>query len=90
MTNDTTEAVRRLRQLQEDVERLKSGGNQGQVRELRRVDGGVVAADAANSRLNDAETTDSVSSNDSATVSNLQTASPAVCDIDNADKSDAG
>lgn len=38
MTDHLTEAVRRLRQLQEDVERLKSGGDQGEVRELRRVD----------------------------------------------------
>jgi hypothetical protein len=108
MTDDLTEAVRRLRQLQEDVERLKSGGDQGQVRELRRVTepvasgetvtvgpdadvaDGTTTADAVSSRLNDTETTDSTTTTDSATVSNIQTATPAVCDFDNADKSDAG
>jgi hypothetical protein len=108
MTDHLTEAVRRLRQLQEDVERLKSGGDQGQLRELRRVDDPVAVgdpvtvgpdvdvadatatADDASSRLNDAEATDSTTTTDSATVSNIQTATPAVCDVDNADKSDAG
>jgi hypothetical protein len=35
MPNELTEAVRRLRQLQQDVDRLKSGGDDGEVRELR-------------------------------------------------------
>jgi len=126
MTDHLTEAVRRLRQLQEDVERLKSGGDEGQVRELRRVDDPVAVGDvvvvgpdadvedevatkdavavgpdadvvdgtdtteSATSRLNDAETSDSSTTTDSATVTNIQTATPAVCDFDNADKSDAG
>jgi len=51
---------------------------------------GTATTDAASSRLNDAETADSTTTTDSATVSNTQTATPAVCDFDNADKSDAG
>jgi len=53
MTDHLTEAVRRLRQLQEDVERLKQGRN-GEIRELRSIgdtavcgDGVVTGADAA-------------------------------------------
>lgn len=38
MTNNITEAVRRIRQLQQDVDRLKSGGDEGEVRELRDID----------------------------------------------------
>lgn len=43
MTDDITEAVRRLRSVQMQVERLK-GGDKGNVRNLRAVDD-VVAAD---------------------------------------------
>jgi hypothetical protein len=38
MTNNLTEAVRRIRQLQQDVERLQSGGGDGEIRELRDID----------------------------------------------------
>jgi hypothetical protein len=37
MTNNLTEAVRRLRELQTDVDRLQSGGDDGEIRELRSV-----------------------------------------------------
>jgi hypothetical protein len=45
MTNNLTEAVRRIRQLQQDVERLQSGGGDGEIRELRDIDEIVDSAD---------------------------------------------
>jgi len=125
MTDHLTEAVRRLRQLQEDVERLKSARG-GEIRDLRIVENAATAddvvvvgpdadveeiavsddlvavgpdataedistvIDTAVARLNDAETTDTAQTSDSATVTNTQAAMPAVCDFDNCDKSDAG
>jgi hypothetical protein len=47
MPNELTEAVRRLRQLQQDVDRLKSGGDDGEVRELRNTSEIVDTLDAA-------------------------------------------
>jgi NDP-sugar pyrophosphorylase family protein len=46
MPNELTEAVRRLRQLQQDVDRLKSGGDDGEVRELRSVSANTVTRDS--------------------------------------------
>ena len=72
MTDHLTEAVRRLRQLQEDVERLKQGRN-GEIRELRSIgdtavcdDEVATGADAAVSDVTD--TADSVATGADATV----------------------
>lgn len=71
MADHVTEAVRRLRELQESVERIKADRDtDGEVRFLRDVLETSISDD-------DVETT-------------VRTATPAVCDFDNADQSDAG
>ena len=72
MTDHLTEAVRRLRQLQEDVERLKQGRN-GEIRELRSIGDTAVCDDdvdaGADASVSDATgTADSVATGGDASV----------------------
>jgi len=57
MSDPLTEAVRRLRQLQEDVERLKSG-DEGESRILRLINEPTIVSDVVSARLNDTEVVD--------------------------------
>lgn len=85
MSDDLTEAVKRLLELKEDVERLKGATDEeGEVRILRVVQDDTTTGEAVNSRLNDAEVTDGTETGDSVTSSSVQ-ASPGEWDADDWD-----
>jgi pyridoxal biosynthesis lyase PdxS len=56
MTNNLTEAVRRIRQLQQDVDRLQSGGDEGVAREIRTADDTADTLDSAAGNARQANT----------------------------------
>jgi|AKVG01.1.fsa_nt_gi pyridoxal biosynthesis lyase PdxS len=56
MTNNLTEAVRRIRQLQQDIDRLQSGGDEGVAREIRSSQDISLTQDAASANVRTAST----------------------------------
>jgi pyridoxal biosynthesis lyase PdxS len=56
MTNNLTEAVRRIRQLQQDVDRLQSGGDEGVARIIREADDTTDTQDSATANARQANT----------------------------------
>jgi pyridoxal biosynthesis lyase PdxS len=56
MTNNLTEAVRRIRQLQQEIDRLQSGGDEGVAREIRTADDTADTLDSATANVRNAST----------------------------------
>jgi pyridoxal biosynthesis lyase PdxS len=56
MTNNLTEAVRRIRQLQQEIDRLQSGGDEGVASEIRAADDTTDTLDSASANSRSANT----------------------------------
>lgn len=83
MTNNLTEAVRRIRQLQQDVERLQSGGGDGEIRELRDIDEIVDSIDTV--VLGPDSLTDETTRSSDSITTQLRTATPVQYDAASTD-----
>jgi len=89
MSSDLTEAVRRLRGLKEDVERLKAARDEeGELRYLRQITDTTQASDAVDVGP-DAAVEDATQASDDVST-DVVTATPGVCDVAVCDNADAG